>query len=126
MSEIKEDIATTAKELVTGLSSEKSPYLLIFLLVLICVGFSSLVTFFVFQGSSQSNKYYSESLTSQLQIANQQVKQFNETIMLTNTALITLKEKFEDHMSLEQDMQKIVKDHEKRILKLEVKEKVID
>lgn len=125
MVDLKEDFVATGKEIVTRLSSERSsPYLLIFLLVLVCVGFSSLLTYLVFQNSGQNNKYYSDSLTTQLQVANQQVKQFNENISITNTALAQLKEQFTDFKSMQSELQSSVKDHEKRLIKIEVRERI--
>ncbi|RDB37393.1 MAG: hypothetical protein DCC88_00260 [Spirobacillus cienkowskii] len=122
MVDIKNSLGETCKEVVSGLSKESSsPYLLIFLLVLFCVGFSSLVTYLVFQNSGQSNKFYSEQLFSQIQIANQQVKQFNENIAVTNIALSQLKEQFSDFKIMQSEIQNSIKDHEKRLIKIEMK-----
>lgn len=103
MSESKEDIAAAVREFFIAIKS--SPNTMILLLVLVCVGFSSLVTYLVFQNSGQNSKYYSESLMNQLQVANQQVKQFNENISVTNIALSQLKEQFSDFKSMQSEIQ---------------------
>ncbi|WP_186650141.1 hypothetical protein [Fluviispira vulneris] len=125
MTDLKDEIAGTGKQLVNSLSNNHaSPFLLMFLLVLLSVGFSSLLTYLVFQNSGQSNKYYSDSLTTQLQVANQQVKQFNENITVTNAALTQLKEQFSDFKIMQADLQNSIKDHERRLIKIEVKGKI--
>ena len=120
MSESKEDIAAAVREFFVAIKS--SPNAMILLLVFVCVGSSSLVTYFGFQLTGQNNKYYSESLTNQLQVANQQVKQFNENISITNIALSQLKEQFSDFKLMQSEIQNSIKDHEKRLIKIEVKE----
>jgi septal ring factor EnvC (AmiA/AmiB activator) len=107
MSESKEDIAAAVREFFVAIKSSPN---------------SSLVTYFGFQLTGQNNKYYSESLTNQLQVANQQVKQFNENISVTNIALSQLKEQFSDFKLMQSEIQNSIKDHEKRLIKIEVKE----
>ncbi len=121
--EIKADIAETSEKIVDGLKNPYSaPYTLIFLISLICGGFTSLITFFVFQYSDHKDKYFSESFATQLNIANQQVKLFNENISATNSALILLKDQFTDFKIIQSEIQNTIKDHEKRLIKIESKE----
>ena len=123
--EIKADVSETSKSIVDGLKNPiAAPYILIFLMSLLCAGFSSLITYFVFQYSDHSNKYISESFTNQLAIANQEIKKFNENISVTNNALSQLKDQFTDFKAMQSELQTAIKDHEKRLIKIETQENI--
>ncbi len=123
--EIKADVSETSEKLVDGFKNPvAAPYLLFFLMSLLCAGFASLITYIVFQYSDHKDKYYSESFANQLAIANQQVKQFNENISITNSVLTQLKDQFSDFKVNQLELQNTIKDHEKRLIKIETKEHI--
>ncbi len=125
MGDLKEDIASATKEVVAGFSNEKSaPFLLIFLLVFICVGFFSLVTYFVFQNSGQNNKYYLDSITTNAQAANNEVKVLTENISTAKSEFSAFRSELKDYKNAQTEIQNSIKDHEKRLIKIEVKENI--
>jgi septal ring factor EnvC (AmiA/AmiB activator) len=120
--QFKGNFEKTSKAFVDGFKHpHAAPYLLFFLMSLLCAGVASLITYFVFQYSDHRDKYLSESFTNQLSIANQQVRQFNENISNTNIALSQLKDQFNDFKSMQSELQSLIKDHEKRLMKIELK-----
>lgn len=114
--EIKADVNETSKSIVDGLKNHvAAPYILVLSVLLICSGFSSLITYLVFQYSDNSNKYISESFKNQLEIASQEIKKFNENISITNMSLSKIKDE-------QSEVQITIKDHERRLIKIEANE----
>ena len=123
--EVNVDAGEVSKNVTDGLKNERTaPYYLFAIIFVFSFALSAFSAYIVIKLMEQSNKNYSDTLNAQLQTATQQVKQFNETIAITNVALIQLKEQFNEFKAMQNQFQYEIRDHEKRLLKLEYKSKL--
>lgn len=130
MSDAKDDIASATKELVAGMGNEKTApgitkviYYIggVFLVIGVCYIF---VPYFIQsrKNDTEENKYVIDTFNSQLRNTTDTIIKFDNSIANVNSNLSILKAQIDDAKSEQNNIKNELKEHEKRINKLEVLE----
>jgi hypothetical protein len=123
------DVAKTSNNLIKGFQNEKTAQLFLFAIIFaIFAGLISTIVYFYYKFSESSNNNSSHYFISNLDKANERVLEFTKSLSIaiesidkTNSKLQVQEEKLSDLKSSQILVQEELKDHEKRIMKIEIK-----
>ncbi|WP_338635834.1 hypothetical protein [Spirobacillus cienkowskii] len=123
MDEYKAEAAGVTHSIVKGLGKrETAPFVLMGLCVFLLIALASLNIFFIFKYNNNDNdKNYLEKMTLRWEGMVKQMGEFTKELAISNGSIIRLREQSSELKETILEVKTEVKDHEKRLNKIESK-----
>ncbi|APJ03951.1 hypothetical protein [Silvanigrella aquatica] len=123
MDEFKNEAAGVTSSIVRGLGKkDTAPFVLMGLSIFLIAGLSSLNIFLMFKfNEDDSQKIYIDSMTARWEGMLKQMGEFTKELSISNGSILQLKEQNIDIKQSLSEVKKDVKDHERRLNKIESK-----